>query len=238
VLGDAAGFARHHIGVAQRVEQRGLAVVDVPITVTTGERGSYRGIVDGVEQAFLDVGCGHALDGVAQFLGDQLRVSASITSVILCIAPCSSAADDIDRALGHAVGEFLDLMASGITTSRTSFSFGSFEAWPFSRWVRRRNDAIERSRTSSALSAVTRVRRPRCLPARLGGGLGRRHRRAAPRSATDLARPSSSSVMSAATPARVPRAARRGPRGGLGLGFAETLLGFEFGLALGFLSRR
>mgnify|MGYP003346470269 CR=1 FL=1 len=51
------------------------------------------------------------------------------------------------------------VMASGTTTSRTSFSFGSFEAWPFSRWVRRRNEAIERSRTSSALSAVTTVRR-------------------------------------------------------------------------------
>ena len=29
VLGDAAGFARDHIGLADRVEQRGLAVVDV-----------------------------------------------------------------------------------------------------------------------------------------------------------------------------------------------------------------
>jgi len=36
----AAGSARHHIGMAQRVEQRGLAVSDVAITVTTGERGS------------------------------------------------------------------------------------------------------------------------------------------------------------------------------------------------------
>ena len=29
VLGDAAGFARYHVGVAQRIEQRGLAVIDV-----------------------------------------------------------------------------------------------------------------------------------------------------------------------------------------------------------------
>ena len=29
MLGDAAGFARHHIGMAQRIEQRGLAVVDM-----------------------------------------------------------------------------------------------------------------------------------------------------------------------------------------------------------------
>ena len=29
MLGDAAGFARHHVGLAQRVEQRGLAVIDM-----------------------------------------------------------------------------------------------------------------------------------------------------------------------------------------------------------------
>jgi len=46
------------------------------------------GIVDDVEQAFLDVACCHALDGVAHFLGHQLRVSASITSVIFTIWPC------------------------------------------------------------------------------------------------------------------------------------------------------
>src|SRR5216683_673568 len=51
---------------------------------------------------------------------------------------------------------------------------------------------MERSRTSSALSAVTSVRRPRCF---CGAGFG----------------------------------------GGPGLGLAKTLLGFELGLALGFL---
>ena len=45
-----------------------------PITVTTGRtRLGIGGIVDDVEQAFLDVGGGDALDGVAHFLGDQLR---------------------------------------------------------------------------------------------------------------------------------------------------------------------
>ena len=29
MLGDAAGFAGHHIGLAQGVEQRGLAVIDM-----------------------------------------------------------------------------------------------------------------------------------------------------------------------------------------------------------------
>ena len=32
-----------------------------------------RRIVGGVEHAFLDVGFGNALDGVAEFLGDELR---------------------------------------------------------------------------------------------------------------------------------------------------------------------
>ena len=91
-------------------------------------------------------------------------VSASITSVILCIAPCfiSSRMTSTARSDMRLASSWI-LMASGITTSRTSFSFGSFDACPFRRWVRRRNEAIERSRTSSALSAVTSVRRPRCF---------------------------------------------------------------------------
>src|SRR5260370_1410747 len=91
-------------------------------------------------------------------------VSASITSVILCIAPCfiNSRMTSTARSDMRLASSWM-LMASGMTTSRTSFSFGSFEAWPFRRWVRRRNEAIERSRTSSAFSAVTSVRRPRCF---------------------------------------------------------------------------
>ena len=42
VLGDAASFARGHIGLADRVEQRGLAVVDVT------HDGDDRGAVDEV----------------------------------------------------------------------------------------------------------------------------------------------------------------------------------------------
>ena len=41
--------------------------------VTTGGRGSsWSSVVGRVEQAFLDVGLGDALDGVAEFLGDEL----------------------------------------------------------------------------------------------------------------------------------------------------------------------
>src|SRR5262252_1057030 len=89
-------------------------------------------------------------------------VSASIVSVILAIWPCfirslitSTARSDIRLASSWMV------ITSGILTSRTSFSLGSWLAWPLSRWVRRRNDATERSRSSSAVSAVTSVSRPR-----------------------------------------------------------------------------
>src|SRR6516162_2786048 len=53
------------------------------------------------------------------------------------------------------------VMVSGMVTSRTSFSFGSSAVCAFSRWTRRRKAATERSRSSSALSAVTTVCRPR-----------------------------------------------------------------------------
>jgi hypothetical protein len=75
VLGDAAGFAGHHVGLAERVEQRGLAVVDVAHDGDDRRRGSGSSPASSaaiVEQALLDVGFRHALDGVAHFLGDQL----------------------------------------------------------------------------------------------------------------------------------------------------------------------
>src|SRR5204863_203490 len=73
------------------------------------------------------------------------------------------------------------VIASGIVTSRTSFSFGSLLFSEVRRCTRRRNEASERSRTSSALMAVTSVSRPRgrsvaVLAAgvgRCGGGRGR-----------------------------------------------------------------
>src|SRR5882672_8094706 len=91
-------------------------------------------------------------------------VSASIVSVIFAIWPCfirslitSTARSDMRLASSWMV------IASGIVTSRASFSLASLAAWPLRRWVRRRNDATERSRTSSAVSAVTSVSRPRRL---------------------------------------------------------------------------
>ena len=121
--------------------------------VTTGARdASVSGVVGVVEQAFLDVGFGDALDGMAEFFGDQLR-RVGVDHVVdrRHVALLHQHADDIDAALGHAVGEFLDRDGLGNDHfARSSFSFGSSAACPLRRWVRRRNDATERSRTSSA----------------------------------------------------------------------------------------
>jgi hypothetical protein len=68
VLGDAASLARHHVGVANGIEQRGLAVVDV---AHDGDHGRTRleilGPVFAVEQTFLDICFGNAAHGVPEF---------------------------------------------------------------------------------------------------------------------------------------------------------------------------
>ena len=90
------------------------------------------------------------------------RVSESITSVILCICPCfisilitSTARSDMRLASSWMV------MVSGMITSRAIFSFCSTWRWPVRRWLRRRNDATERVRSSSPEVAAVTVRRPR-----------------------------------------------------------------------------
>ena len=165
MLGNAAGFAGCHIRRADSVEQRGFAMVDMAHDGHDGRAMRHlRRIVRNVEQAFLDVGFCHAANAMAHFLGDKLRRVGIDHIVDRSIWPCfisrritSTARSDMRLARSEMV------IASGIVTSRTSFSFGSSEARPLSRWVRRRNEATERSRTSPALSAVMTVRRPRCF---------------------------------------------------------------------------
>ena len=100
------------------------------MTVTTGARGLSRfRFVGFVEQAFLDVGLRHAAHAVAHFLGDQLRgIGVDRVVDLQHLALLHQQADDVDRALRHAIGEIRIVIASGMVTSRTSFSFGSFEA--------------------------------------------------------------------------------------------------------------
>ena len=62
------------------------------------------------------------------------------------------------------------VIVSGRTTSRDKRSFCSIT--PFMRWVRRRNAATERVRSSPSLwSALVTVRRPRCFTSLPRAGL-------------------------------------------------------------------
>ena len=78
--------------------------------VTIGGRGTAAPSSSGrVEQAFFDVGLGDALDRVAQVLGDDLgRVGVERVGQGHHAALTHQDLDDVDGALGHAVGEFLD----------------------------------------------------------------------------------------------------------------------------------
>ena len=78
--------------------------------VTTGGRGlQLLGGVGVARQAFDHVRFRHALDLVAHFLGDDLR-RIGIDHVVdrVHLALLHQELDDVDGALGHAVGEFLD----------------------------------------------------------------------------------------------------------------------------------
>ncbi len=110
MLGDAAGLAGDHIGLADGVEQRRLAVVDMAHDGddrrTRLEIGRIVGL--GKEPEF-DVRLGDAAYGVSHFLGNQLRQVGVDDVVDLEKLPLlHEQLDDVDAALGHAVGELLD----------------------------------------------------------------------------------------------------------------------------------
>ncbi len=244
MLGDATGFAGHHIGMTKRVEQRGLAVIDVAHHRHHGRtRLGVGRIVDQVEQAFLDVRGGHALDGVAEFLGDQLGgVGIDHVGDLVHRALLHQQPDDVDRAFGHAVGEFLNVDGFGDDHLANQF---------FLRLVRLMSlQALGAAaeRCDRALAHVIGIERGhqgqasallrRC---RLGGRLRGDHRAgSAAGAAADLAR---TFVLVGGVGGDAGRSRGgnrsggpgRGCRGSAGFGFAKTFLGFEFGLALGFL---
>ena len=110
VLGDAARFAGDDVGLADGVEQRGLAVVDV------AHDGHHRrprqrigvGILGFGEEAFLDVRFGDAADGVAHLLGDELgQVGVDDVVDLEQLALLHEEPDHVGAAFRHAVGELL-----------------------------------------------------------------------------------------------------------------------------------
>ncbi len=67
------------------------------------------GVVFLADEAFLDVGLGHAPDGMAELLGDELGgVGVDHVGDLVHLAVLHQELDDVDAALGHAVGELLD----------------------------------------------------------------------------------------------------------------------------------
>ena len=110
VLSDAARFASDHIRMADRIKQRGLAVVDMAHDRDDrGPRDRRAFVVGPIEQAFLDIELGDALDRMAQFLGHKLSgVGVEHVSQRHHAALAHQKLDDVDRALRHAARELLD----------------------------------------------------------------------------------------------------------------------------------
>ena len=228
MLGDAAGFAGDHVGRADGVEQRGLAVVDV---THDGDhrraRQHLRRIVGHVEQALFDVGFRHAADRVAHFLGDQLGgVGVDHVVDLQHLSLLHQQTDHIDRALGHAVGKIgnRDRLGDCDFTHELFFRLGGSMALEPLRAATERRD-----RTFAHFVGAQR-RNQRQAAAFL-------HRRATRRGRTCGGR-----TRGAGTARHTRRfvvvgfKCEAGARSGtLGLFLAETFLGDFVGLALGFL---
>ena len=120
MLGDAAGLAGDDIGLADRVEQRRLAVVDV--AHDGDHRRPRHQILDrvgGGEQARLDVGLGDARTVWPISSAMIWAVSASITSATLTSWPCfiSSLITSTARSAMRLASSWM-VIVSGMITSR------------------------------------------------------------------------------------------------------------------------
>ena len=110
MLGDAAGLAGDDVGAPDRVEQAGLAVIDMAHDRDHGRARLQRFI--GVDIGFrldVDVAFADALDVVAEFGDEQLgRVLIDHLVDGDRHAHLEQRFDQIGGALGHAVGELAD----------------------------------------------------------------------------------------------------------------------------------
>ena len=84
-------------------------MVDVAHDGDHGRAGLQVLLVGLADEAFLDVGLRHALGRVAELLNDQLgRIGVDHIGDLAHLALLHQELDDVDGALGHAVGELLD----------------------------------------------------------------------------------------------------------------------------------
>ena len=109
MLGDAAGFARDHIGLPDGVQQRSLAVVDVAHD-GDDRRARLERLrrIDLADEAFFDVFLRNALHRVAELRCDQLgRVGVDHVVDLQHLPLFHQELDDVDSALRHAVARVL-----------------------------------------------------------------------------------------------------------------------------------
>ncbi len=110
MLRDATGFAADHVGIADGVEQRGLAVVDVTHDGHDRRTRHHRsGIVLDIENAGFNVRFRDALDGMTEFRRDEFgKVGVDDVARLHHLAFLHQVLDDVDGAFGHALRQFLN----------------------------------------------------------------------------------------------------------------------------------
>ena len=109
VLRDPAGLAGHHVGFAQRVEQRRLAVIDMPHDRDHGRARIELGVgIVHTPDSNLDIGVADALDVVAVFGDHQLR-RIGVDRLVdgRHDAHAHQRLDDVGGALRHPARELL-----------------------------------------------------------------------------------------------------------------------------------
>ena len=111
MLGNAAGFPCCHVGFAQRIKQRGFAVIHVAHDghdrCTRHQQRRVFLIIVGLEYIF-HITFGHALELMAEFRNDKfrrIRINALVDRYHR--AHFHKHFHDVYRALGHTVGELL-----------------------------------------------------------------------------------------------------------------------------------
>ena len=110
VLRDATRLARDDVCLPDGVEERRLAVVDVAHDGDDRGAGHEHALVVLLaDEPGLDVGFGDALGRMPELLNDELRrIGVDHIVDLVHLAFFHQVLDDVDGALGHAVGELLD----------------------------------------------------------------------------------------------------------------------------------
>jgi hypothetical protein len=110
MLGDAARFSGDDIGLADGIQERGLAVVDMAHDRHDRRTRLQLALVVGdIEDAGLDVGFRYALDRMAEFRRDELgQVGIDDVAGLHHLAFLHQVLDHIDGAFRHALRQFLN----------------------------------------------------------------------------------------------------------------------------------